>query len=250
MEHSPEHENGARENVLTKIREKRVSMRPKLFFVLEGLLAGFVILVILAVTVALVSFILFGLRLNGHESLLGFGPRGVGSFLLLFPWPLLVLDALLVVFLERLLRRFKFGYRSPILYLLLGLCAVAVASGLLLDRGTNLNDELLRRADHGGLPSPFGELYEHMRTPAPHDRGIYRGTISEIATSSIRILYDDLDTDRDETGYLVTLPTGFDMTPFVIGERVYIAGDMKDGVIQAFGIRALPASEILRAPKP
>lgn len=229
--------------VLAKIREKRIGMRPKLFFTLEALLVGLVALMILAVSIALVNFILFGLRVNGHEALLGFGLRGVAAFFVLFPWPLLVLDVLLVIFLERLVHRFAFGYRSPILYSLAGILAVALMAGVLLDRATPLNDDLLRQADHGGLPPPFGELYEHTRTPTPHAQGIYRGTVTDIGTSTLRMKYDDRDNDTDDAAYTVTLPPGFTPSAFTTGERLYVAGDMVDGVIHAFGIHPLPSEE-------
>lgn len=239
-----------KESVLAKIRERRIGMRSKLSFTFETALAGFVALVILAVSVAIVSFILFGLRVNGHESLLAFGPRGIGSFLLIFPWPLLLLDVLLIVFLESLLRRFKFGYRSPILYLLLGLLAVAIAAGLALDRGTSFNDDLLQHADHGDLPAPFGELYEHVRAPAPHEHGIYRGTITAIGTSTMTMAHDDLDRDTDESSYTVVFPDGYATSSLSVGERVYVAGDEEDHVIRAFGVNPLPPAETTPAPQP
>lgn len=240
MEHSPNENKSTKDTVLAHIREHKVSMRPKLYFVFEALLAGFVAVVILVISIALVNFILFGLRINGHEALLGFGSRGIASFFILFPWPLLILDVLLVLFLERLVRRFKFGYRSPILYLLVGLLALAVLGGALFDRATPFNDDLLQRADHGGLPPPLGDLYEHTRTPAPHDLGIYRGIVVDIGTSTLQVRHDDRDADIDDTIYTVMLPPGFTVGAFTTGERLYIAGDMKDGIVHAFGIRTLP----------
>lgn len=220
MEHQPDR-TPLKDRVLERIREKRVSMRPRSYFTFENFLAGFVALVILVVSVAILNFIFFGLRVNGHESLLSFGPRGIAAFLLVFPWPLLALDVLLVLFLETLLRRYKFGYRSPTLYLLIGLLAVAITGGLAIDRATDVNDRLLNTADHGGLLPPFGELYERIRVPAPHDRGIFRGTITDVATSSITMRHDDLDRDTDETEYSVLLPAGFAASDLSVGERVY-----------------------------
>ncbi len=228
----------AKDRVLAKIREGRIAMRSKLSFTFEAFLAGFVALVILAVSVAIVSFILFGLRVNGHESLLSFGPRGVGAFFAIFPWPLLVLDVLLVLFLETLLRRFKFGYRSPMLYLLFGVAVVAIAAGLALDRGTPFNDNLLDRADHGGLPPPFGEIYEHVRATAPHDHGIYRGVVIGVAASSLTVRSDDR-TGATSSTYTVMLPPRIATSSLQVGDRVYVAGDADDGVIRAFGIRVL-----------
>lgn len=228
-----------KDRVLAEIREKRIAMRPKLSFTFETFFAALVALVVLAVSAALASFIVFGLRVNGHDSLLAFGPRGIGAFLLIFPWPLLILNILLVIFLETLLRRFKFGYRSPVLYLLLALAALAIAAGLALDR-TSVNDDLLDRADRGALPSPFAELYEHVRSPAPHDRGIYRGMVTAIGTSTFTMMHDDDDQDLDEGSYTVAFPPGFPASSLTVGERVYVAGDEDDGMIRAFGVNPLP----------
>jgi len=251
MEHKPEQLQNSKESILAKIREKRVTMRPKIHFTLEAFLTGFVALVILAVSIALVNFILFSLRINGHEALLGFGPRGINKFLFVFPWPLLVLDVLLIIFLETQLRRFKFGYRSPVLYLLLALLAIAIGSGLALDRATSVNDLMLHQAEHGGLPPPLGELYEHIRTPAPHERGIYRGTITAIGTSTLSLQHDDLDADKDEAGYTVILPPGFDSSTLAVGERIYVAGEMHGSLIQAFGVHQFPhGPEIIPSAQP
>ena len=151
-------EQTEKEHILAKIREKHISMRPKLHFTLQTILAFMVAGLVLLLSVAIANFILFGLRVNGHESLLSFGPRGLAAFFLVFPWPLLILDILFIFILEKLLRRFKFGYRSPVLYLLIALVAGALALGLAFDRGTSFNDSMLQHADRGELPSPFGDV--------------------------------------------------------------------------------------------
>jgi hypothetical protein len=229
-----------KENILAKIREKHVSMRPKLHFTLQTILTFVVATIVLVLSVAIANFILFGLRINGHESLLAFGPRGLFAFLLVFPWPLLALDILFIFILEKLLRRFKFGYRSPVLYLLIVLIAGALALGLALDRGTSFNDDLLRHADRGELPPPFGDVYEGVRVPAPHGKGIYRGVILEIATSSFQLMHDDRDHDVDDDVYTVILPSDAPVSSLMTGDRVYVAGDREGSVIHAFGVHMLP----------
>lgn len=233
-------EQNTKDAVLARIREKRILMRPKFLFTFDALLAGFVALVILAVSIALVGFIFFSLRVGGHESLLSFGPRGMATFLLVFPWPLLALDILLVLFLETLLRRFKFGYRSPVLYLLIVLIAIAGGAGLALDRATHVNDDLLDQADHGGLPPPFGEVYEHLHGPAPHDRGIFRGVVNGIGTSTFSMSGENFDNATDTVIYRVIVPPSTSIGDFNTGEYVYVAGDLEGTTtIRAFGIRVL-----------
>ena len=232
-----------KDTILASIREKRVTMRSSSSFRMEMFLLVFAVVVALFVSIALVSYIFFALRVNGHEALLGFGTQGLYPFFILFPWPLLVLDILLLIFIQKLLKRFSFAYRSPILYGLLALLVVVGAGAFALDRGTSLNDSLMREGKLGGLPGPLSNWYGHVKDKAPHEKGIYRGVVSRVGTSTIVIEHDDLDTDQDETGVLVVLPPGFDTSLLVPGMGVYIAGHEEHGLIQAFGLRILSQPE-------
>lgn len=231
--------NTTKDQVLASIREKKIGMLPRWRFVAAT--GGVMILAgaIVAVSFMLITFILFSLRLNGHESLLSFGGRGISLFLMLFPWPLLILDIALIAVLHRLLQRFRFAYRTPTLYLFVLLVLGVATVGAVLDRGTPLNDRLLERADRDELPRPFGELYEGFRVPAPHNHGIYRGIIQSIGTSSITLSHDDHDLDGDEQVYTVRLPNQFDVSTLEPGDRVYVAGDKEEERIDAFGVRLL-----------
>lgn len=141
-------------------------MRPRAYFVLRAAAALVVALVVLVISIFICNFIFFTIRLNGHESLLA-RPGGILLFLQFFPWTLLALDALMVLVLEQMLRYFKFAYRRPVLYLVLGLIAAVAAAGFALDRGTPFNDRALDWADHGRLPPPFIEIYEGAHRPLP-----------------------------------------------------------------------------------
>lgn len=154
------------EKILQKIREGEVVMRPKLYFTLRAVALVLVTLAVLALSVFICNFIFFTLRLNGHESLLS-RPGGLFLFLRFFPWGLVVLDVALVFLLEWMLRQFKFAYQRPTLYLSLALVAVVLSAGFVIDRGTPFNDRILMRADRGGLPPPFVQIYEGSRRPLP-----------------------------------------------------------------------------------
>lgn len=240
MEHNPEHSN-MKDAVLAQIREQKVSMRPKLYFTLKAVAVLVVAGVILLVTVGIFNYISFSERVNGHESLLMFGPRGILLFLAIFPWPLLILDILLVVLLESLLRRFQFAYRRPVLYLILLFAVGAFALGVVLDRATHFNDDLLQRIDHKQLPPPLGFLYVDARRPAPHDRGIFRGTIVNVATSTFTLIHDDYDKDQDDGTYEILPPPETPLQNFSLGERLYVAGTVENGIVHAYGIEVLPA---------
>ncbi len=158
--------NDLKEKILKKIREGEVVMRPKYHFTLRAAALVLVALAVLVVSVFICNVLFFVLRLNGHESLLG-RPGGLLLFLRFFPWELLALDVALILLLEWMLARFKFAYQKPTLYLALALVVVVISAGFALDRGTLFNDRVLMRADRGGLPPPFIQIYEGSRRPLP-----------------------------------------------------------------------------------
>jgi hypothetical protein len=131
-----------RERILEKIDTRELSMRPKIYFTLKVAALVLITLAVLVISIFIFNFILFSSRINGHESLLGFGPRGILTFLEFFPWWLLGIDIALIILLEWLLRQFRFGYKSPVLYLLLTLLVVTASTAFLIDRGTAFNDQL------------------------------------------------------------------------------------------------------------
>ncbi len=141
-------------------------MRPRLYFTLRAVALVFVALAVLVLSIFICNFIFFTIRLNGHESLLA-RPGGLLLFLRFFPWELVVVDAALIFLLERMLKSFRFAYQKPTLYLALALVTAVLSAGFVLDRGTPFNDRILMRADRGGLPPPFTQIYEGSRRPLP-----------------------------------------------------------------------------------
>jgi hypothetical protein len=154
------------QKILDTIRERKIVMRPRVYFMLKAAGTVAVAAAVLVLSVFICNFIFFTIRINGHESLLA-RPGGLFLFLRFFPWELLAIDIALVILLEVLLKEFKFGYKSPVLYLGLVVLAVVISAGFVIDRATDLNDRALERADHHGLPPPFGEMYEYAHRPLP-----------------------------------------------------------------------------------
>ena len=209
-------------------------MRPKIYFTLKVAALIVVALSVLVVSILLFNFILFTLRISGHESLLSFGPRGLLIFIQLFPWELLFIDIVLVTLLEWLLRQFRFGYKMPVLYLLTGIFVVTVFAGLLIDRGTRINDDLLGRADRHELPL-IGEFFEHARRPPPPGSGVCRCVVTAIDGNSITVYNADIGSSSVLT-VLVPKDDPNATTSLKIGDVLFIAGDVHDSNIKAFGI--------------
>ncbi len=225
--------------VLERIRSGKVKMKPKIFFVLKALLLLGVAFLVLIVSTLLASFIFFGLRVGGHESLLGFGFHGFTTFLLLFPWPLALLDILLLAVLELLLRQFKFAYRRSLLYSFLVLAVVAGASGFLFDTETRFHDDRFEESKRGALPPPFQGVYNGAHPRAPERLGVYRGFVTGIGEETFSMTHDDQDNDADDRIRVVLPPPHFPLSSLEEGDRVYVAGEEREGVITAYGINVL-----------
>lgn len=241
QEHTP---GGIEERVLATIESGRVHMRPRAFFTLKLIAIAAVGALVLLLSIALVNFMLFSIRISGHDMLLGFGPRGFWAFFLHFPWPLLMFDIAAIALLSHLFRQFRFGYRTPVVYVLLGLAFASAAAGLLLDRGTPFNDTLYKQAGENRLPSPLGGFYASMRHEWSERDGLCRCTVVAMSGDTLIVA----DTRNASSTYTILLPpnSAFATTSgLLVGDTVMVAGDVdENGVIHAFGLRfARPGSD-------
>jgi hypothetical protein len=227
--------------VLEKIGHGDVRKHSRAYFVVQMSLIIVLFILALALAMFVLSFGIFTVHESGEQFLLGFGSRGVLAFFALFPWMALIIDILLFAIIEWLLRRFKFGYRIPVLRAVLGIIVLAVAGGVIVML-TPLHATLLQRAQNDALPV-LGEWYEAI--DAPHaDQGAFCGTISSINGNTFVIVNDDGDRDVDDGTWTVLAPAGFDMASINVGDRVYVAGSVPpdgpaQGIIQAYGVGKL-----------
>lgn len=222
--------------VLERLKRGGVLMRSRWYFVGRIALSAAVSLLVLALSAYIISFIVFSLHESGEQFLLGFGARGVQTFLALFPWLPALADVALVVFLELLLQGFKFGYRVSLLTLF---CIVLAASGMLAAaiNLTPFNLQLLGLADRGDLPV-IGQAYEDIRS-SHRDAGIFRGAITATSGNEITISHDDGDHDEDDGTWNVILPPGYATSTLSVGERVYVLGTPSGPIVQAEGMEEM-----------
>ena len=225
------------EEVLAKVRSGQVRMRSRTYFMIRLTVAVLVAILTFAVSTWVISFMLFSVHESGELFLLGFGSRGVSAFVHLFPWFTLIINFVLIFLLEFILQWFKFGYRTSLLSIFLGILAFSVMFGIAFDF-LPVHSILLDRADNGDLPF-FGEMYESIRD-SHQDQGVFKGTVTSIQGSQLVISHSDRDHDTDDGTHPVAIPPGMVLsTPLYIGERIYVLGSVVNGVIQAHGIQEL-----------
>ena len=236
VKHKLQRETNIKEKVLEKISTNELTMRPKSFFVFKATALIALAIAVLTISIFVCDFILLSLRINGHYSLLGFGSRGMWMFLTFFPWGLLLFDGFLVFLLERLLRQFRFGYRTPVLLLLLGLLIVTLSIGFFIDRSTDLNEQLLLRARKHQLMSPLDTYYDRAVHPSLEE-GICRCVITSIQGDSLTAYDESLGAAK---AYTITIPPNENSNAGLkVGDVVYIAGDHDEHGFRAFGIQKL-----------
>ena len=225
------------QKVLEKVRTGDVHMHTKAYFIFRMALTALLAILTLAVSVWVVSFIFFSIHESGELFLLGFGSRGALVFLSLFPWLSLIVDLGLLLLLEWLLQGFKFGYRISLFSIFLGILFFSIVLGIAFNF-LPVHSMLLDRADNDQLPI-LGEMYESIRD-SHQDQGVFRGTVVSLQGSQFVIAHTDLDHDSDDGTRTVSMQPGTVLTtPLRIGERVYVLGNLVDGVIQARGIEEL-----------
>lgn len=235
--------------ILEKIRNKELGMHPRYYFLLRVAALALVSAASLVVSVFILNFILFSIRISSQDVFLNFGPRGFGAFLSFFPWELLVADVALIAVLLWLIRRFKFGYKSPLLYTILGVVVLTLGFGFALDRTTGVNEHFLREADEHRLPRPLGDFYGHARRPPPPGSGVCRAcTILSIEGNTLAVS----DTRGTSTVVrTVVLPQDnprATTTMLRVGDVIFIAGDIDGDVIRAFGIHTMSKYDEIRMP--
>ncbi len=237
MEHNNEKQN-MKDTILGKISSGTVKMHPRYYFMLRIAALVLVSIAILLITVFICNFLLFSIRINSTDSYLFFGPRGWGAFFSFFPWDLFAIDVVLVGVLLLLMRQFKFGYKSPILYVVLLLIAFTIAAGAFIDGTTDLNDRFLRAADNHHLPGPANMFYVSAHRLPPAGDGACRCMIVSINGKTLIVS----DLRATSTQFMVTLPPDdprATTSGLEAGDAVFIAGEREGSDINAFGVRKI-----------
>lgn len=225
--------------VFKKIDCGEVSMRPKSYFYFKIALTIFVIFVTLIISALLLSYMLFSLREGGHIYLLGFGIKGFYEFFMLFPWVILVIDIALLMFLDWLLKGFRFGYNSPIIYLFLGTFVFITLFSSLINY-TSFHRSIMYRAEDRRLPIASG-FYDGLRQS--HSKyGIFRGVVSSIEGNTFTIMHYDYDYPSNGTLVKVIAPNGVKVANLLkVGDQVFVGGEATtSSQIKAYGVNKLP----------
>lgn len=239
-----ENENNNIKNlVLEKIQTGKISMRPRFYFMLKVVALIFISVLTLLTSSLLVSFIIFSLVSSGKLFLFGFGLHGFLMFFLLFPWPLLLIEIALILLLEWLIKKFKFGYRTSLSRLVFVILLISIAISVMIVV-TPFHKGLQHRAEKRGLPF-VGDYYRGIRRPLPSEE-IFRGTVSSVGTSSF-LLNQIIDVGDGTSSkiYVVTMPFRVPKNVMPeVGDTMFVAGHLlPDNIVQTYGFKKFSTSD-------
>ncbi len=215
-------------SILAKIKAGEVTMKSRTYFTTKVILLVLLIIATCVTSSFLISYIFFSLEVSGRLTLLGFGARGIRTFFDLFPWHLFFLELLFLIMLSFALQHFRFGYRHPALYLIVGGLMMSSLIGFSFSK-LAIHEQLLYHYEHGRFPAGT-QLYERIRI-SPERPDIFRGIIVAINNDNFTIL-----TLRGTQA--VEVPKNINPEHFLkVGDNVFVAGEVTHGYIRAYGIR-------------
>ena len=123
-----------KEKILGYVKEGKVAMKPKWYFILRSILRIVVILIIFLIIIYFVSF--FSLVLSERETLraLDLRPKGIREFLFAIPWLIVFLSLIMLAVLEFLVNKFSFVYKRPLVYSLFAIICFVLLTGFALSK--------------------------------------------------------------------------------------------------------------------
>lgn len=225
-----------KDEVLKKIHSGQIGMRSKAYFLVKlGFLSILTVLITL-VSIFLLSFILFSSSLDGSLFLIRFGGHGLYNFVLTLPWYMLLVDIFLFILLDLLLKSFKFGYKSPILFLFMGTFLVITAISTLLNL-TSFHQNIMSRMEKNKNPI-FHNIYSGVGSE--HQKpGTWKGYVGPINGNSFKFRYvkgisgEMGDAEVFAVNEITVVGKLFE------GDLVFVAGNILDNRIMAYGIKKL-----------
>jgi len=148
--------------VMEQIHKGQVKMHPHIYFVIGSLLLGIGLAGAVASTILFINLALFRLRTHAPFGFLRFGEFGLRPFFATFPWLPLFVAAIGFAGAAILLRHYEISYKKGFVGLVVGLLALVLTTGLLLD-SAGFNERV-------GQFRPLGPLYQGPFYQGPFHR--------------------------------------------------------------------------------
>lgn len=207
--------------IVKKIKTEKVKMKPKAYFILGSVLLGFGVAGALLFSIIFTNRAFFRMRVFGPFGNLAFGKAGIGPFLSTFPFISLVLALIGIGGGLYLLRRYEFSYKRGLISLLIGVAALVVTIGFVLDQ--------VGFGERVRSYQPLTQLYSYKTREESLVVGEVKAAEEGILTV-VTLTGDEVEIIFDES---TRLPSGSD---FEEGDRVRVVGEWENNIFIAKGI--------------
>ncbi len=236
IDNKPENQIDIKDKVLEQIKSGKIGMRSKSYFLAKLMLLVFVTILTTLVSIFLLSFIIFSSNLDGSLFLVRFGGSGLYNFLLTLPWYLLVVDIFLLLFLDLLLKSFRFGYKSPVLYLFIGTFIVITILSTTINL-TSFHQNIMNRLGQEKVPY-VPNIYSGVGSENQKP-GTWKGYVGAINGNSFKFRYVKGITGEFGDAEVFAVSEITVVGKLAEGDLVFVAGNILDNRIMAYGIKKL-----------
>lgn len=232
MELNHNQHSNTEDKILGDIKDGKIKMKPRLYFIAKGILLGFAFGILLLLTIYLASFIIFSIRISGIWFLPFFGNGHFSMILATLPWVLITLAILAIVTLEISAKKFRFVYQKPIAYSLLAITSGILLLGLLVGLSP-FHARVFHGARQRSIPllDPVYHRYGSLEF-----QNVYNGIVSQIISPDFTII-----TPRGNT--LTVTPPDNNTQIIEPGNFVIIIGKKENNHISADEMQIIEEDE-------
>lgn len=222
----------AADKVLESIEAGRLKKFSIWHFLIKAIVKIVGIIIISLILLHVVSFIFFMLHRTGAIYSPDFGFHGWVAFFGALPHLLILLSIVFVVVLLKLIGRYSFVYRRPLLYATIGIVLAMVVGGHIIAK-TKFHTRLMSYAESNRLPI-FGGFYRHYGLQK--FQNMHTGIILEMNEFGFV-----MKNDRNDILTVIIKPETNNPHNdiFAKDDQVFVLGDRKNGTIQAFGVHRI-----------
>lgn len=222
-------EKSLKNKILEKIKEGKVRMRPKIYFILKTISFFGLFVLFLFFSFLFFSFIHFYLISSGLWYLPQFGIKGFFVFLKYLPWTLIFFALFLFLILEIFTR--KISFKWPILFSILGMIILLMVGSFLISK-SNIHPNILLKAKEGRVSPFLSPIY--LKYGMPKFKDFHRGVIEKISTSSVFIRKANDEVLEVKLEKLLPSPEKIEE-----GDSIVIFGKKENGKIRGKGIKKI-----------
>ena len=203
--------NDQNNKIIEKIKRDDIKMKPKMYFILKGLLVVLGFIIVFLLSFFIMSLIIFKLQNDGSLLLPGFGLVGMKILFTSFPWVLLILVLLFIAVLETFAGSFKLVYRKPLIYSVILIALLVLLGGMIFAK------------------TPFHNKMGHMVYGREDLKDVYIGKITNVDKESFTI----------KTKYDQEIIVSSRLANIRVGQWIMIIGQMEDNTLKIKEIRLI-----------